>query len=88
MVGAQADGLARHRIHDEASHGRTCGTGRNDRSAPEQGRCRRCSATSSAKVLSALATRRVAPSGWWLSGLKTWLETGELLTTPGSLMYG
>ena len=21
-----------------------------------------------------------------LSGLKTWLETGELLTTPGSLM--
>ncbi len=35
-----------------------------------------------------------APSelyGGWpmiLSGLKTWLETGELLTTPGSLMYG
>lgn len=28
--------------------------------------------------------------GWpmMLSGLKTWLETGELLTTPGSLMYG
>jgi len=28
--------------------------------------------------------------GWAmiLSGLKTWLETGELLTTPGSLMYG
>ena len=27
--------------------------------------------------------------GWTmiLSGLKTWLETGELLTTPGSLMY-
>lgn len=28
--------------------------------------------------------------GGWpmiLSGLKTWLETGELLTTPGSLMY-
>jgi hypothetical protein len=23
-----------------------------------------------------------------LSGLKTLLETGELLTTPGSLMYG
>jgi hypothetical protein len=23
-----------------------------------------------------------------LSGLKTWLETGDLLTTPGSLMYG
>ena len=22
-----------------------------------------------------------------LSGLKTWLETGDLLTTPGSLMY-
>ena len=22
-----------------------------------------------------------------LSGLKTWLETGEVLTTPGSLMY-
>jgi hypothetical protein len=22
-----------------------------------------------------------------LSGLKTWLESGELLTTPGSLMY-
>jgi hypothetical protein len=22
-----------------------------------------------------------------LSGLKTWLETGKLLTTPGSLMY-
>ena len=22
-----------------------------------------------------------------LSGLKTWLETGEILTTPGSLMY-
>jgi uncharacterized protein YndB with AHSA1/START domain len=29
--------------------------------------------------------------GGWpmiLSGLKTWLETGELLPTPGSLMYG
>lgn len=28
--------------------------------------------------------------GWSmiLSGLKTWLETGEELTTPGSLMYG
>jgi uncharacterized protein YndB with AHSA1/START domain len=29
-------------------------------------------------------------SGGWpmiLSGLKTWLETGELLTTPGSLLY-
>ena len=29
--------------------------------------------------------------GGWpmiLSGLKTWLEMGELLTTPGSLMYG
>jgi uncharacterized protein YndB with AHSA1/START domain len=29
--------------------------------------------------------------GGWpmiLSGLKTWIETGELLTTPGSLMYG
>ena len=29
--------------------------------------------------------------GGWpmiLSGLKTWLETGELLTTPGSLMWG
>jgi uncharacterized protein YndB with AHSA1/START domain len=27
--------------------------------------------------------------GWpmLLSGLKTWLETGELLTTPGSLRY-
>jgi uncharacterized protein YndB with AHSA1/START domain len=28
--------------------------------------------------------------GGWpmiLSGLKTWLETGEVLTTPGSLMY-
>ena len=28
--------------------------------------------------------------GGWpmiLSGLKTWLETGEKLTTPGSLMY-
>ena len=23
-----------------------------------------------------------------LSGLKTWLETGRTLTTPGSLMYG
>jgi hypothetical protein len=23
-----------------------------------------------------------------LSGLKTWLETGELLTTPGSQRYG
>jgi hypothetical protein len=22
-----------------------------------------------------------------LSGLKTWIETGEVLTTPGSLMY-
>jgi len=22
-----------------------------------------------------------------LSGLKTWLDTGELLTTPGSLKY-
>jgi hypothetical protein len=22
-----------------------------------------------------------------LSGLKTWLETGQTLTTPGSLMY-
>ncbi|MEV6313217.1 SRPBCC domain-containing protein [Streptomyces sp. NPDC051840] len=28
--------------------------------------------------------------GWpmILSGLKTWLETGQLLTTPGSLKYG
>jgi hypothetical protein len=29
--------------------------------------------------------------GGWpmiLSGLKTWLETGELLATPGSLLYG
>ena len=29
--------------------------------------------------------------GGWpmiLSGLKTWLETGQELTTPGSLMYG
>lgn len=29
--------------------------------------------------------------GGWpmvLSGLKTWLETGQRLTTPGSLMYG
>jgi uncharacterized protein YndB with AHSA1/START domain len=29
--------------------------------------------------------------GGWpmiLSGLKTWLETGKLLTTPGSLRYG
>jgi len=29
--------------------------------------------------------------GGWpmiLSGLKTWLETGRLLTTPGSLLYG
>ena len=29
--------------------------------------------------------------GGWpmiLSGLKTWLETGHTLTTPGSLMYG
>ncbi len=29
--------------------------------------------------------------GGWpmiLSGLKTWLEIGQLLTTPGSLMYG
>ena len=29
--------------------------------------------------------------GGWpmiLSGLKTWLETGDILTTPGSLMYG
>lgn len=29
--------------------------------------------------------------GGWpmiLSGLKTWLETGERLTTPGSLLYG
>jgi uncharacterized protein YndB with AHSA1/START domain len=29
--------------------------------------------------------------GGWpmiLSGLKTWLETGELLTTPGSVLYG
>ena len=29
--------------------------------------------------------------GGWpmiLSGLKTWLETGRVLTTPGSLMYG
>ena len=29
--------------------------------------------------------------GGWpmiLSGLKTWLETGTVLTTPGSLMYG
>lgn len=29
--------------------------------------------------------------GGWptiLSGLKTWLESGELLTTPGWLMYG
>jgi uncharacterized protein YndB with AHSA1/START domain len=29
--------------------------------------------------------------GGWpmiLSGLKTWLETGQVLTTPGSLLYG
>jgi uncharacterized protein YndB with AHSA1/START domain len=29
--------------------------------------------------------------GGWpmiLSGLKTWIETGKVLTTPGSLMYG
>jgi len=28
--------------------------------------------------------------GWpmTLSGLKTWIETGEVLTTPGSLAYG
>jgi uncharacterized protein YndB with AHSA1/START domain len=29
--------------------------------------------------------------GGWpmiLSGLKTWIETGQVLTTPGSLMYG
>jgi uncharacterized protein YndB with AHSA1/START domain len=29
--------------------------------------------------------------GGWpmiLSGMKTWLETGEVLTTPGSLMWG
>jgi len=29
--------------------------------------------------------------GGWpmiLSGLKTWLETGRILTTPGSLLYG
>lgn len=29
--------------------------------------------------------------GGWpmiMSGLKTWLETGQTLTTPGSLMYG
>jgi hypothetical protein len=29
--------------------------------------------------------------GGWpmiLSGLKTWIKTGEVLTTPGSLMYG
>jgi hypothetical protein len=29
--------------------------------------------------------------GGWpmiLSGLKTWLETGRTLTTPGSLLYG
>ncbi len=29
--------------------------------------------------------------GGWpmiISGLKTWLESGELLTTPGSLLYG
>jgi uncharacterized protein YndB with AHSA1/START domain/DNA-binding transcriptional ArsR family regulator len=29
--------------------------------------------------------------GGWpmvLSGLKTWIETGEVLTTPGSMMYG
>ncbi len=29
--------------------------------------------------------------GGWpmiLSGLKTWLESGQLLTTPGSLMWG
>ncbi|HTS97466.1 MAG TPA: metalloregulator ArsR/SmtB family transcription factor [Streptosporangiaceae bacterium] len=38
--------------------------------------------------------REGAPSelyGGWpmiLSGLKTWLESGQLLTTPGSLMYG
>ena len=38
--------------------------------------------------------RKGAPEelyGGWpmiLSGLKTWLETGQELTTPGSLMYG
>jgi DNA-binding transcriptional ArsR family regulator len=37
-----------------------------------------------------LADAREDTYGGWpmiLSGLKTWLETGELLTTPGSLMY-
>ena len=39
------------------------------------------------------ATETDAPAelyGGWpmiLSGLKTWLETGQTLTTPGSLMY-
>jgi uncharacterized protein YndB with AHSA1/START domain len=33
---------------------------------------------------------RALYGGWpmILSGLKTWLESGQLLTTPGSLMYG
>ncbi|MBW3668895.1 MAG: hypothetical protein KY443_06745 [Actinobacteria bacterium] len=24
---------------------------------------------------------------WHVSGVKAWLETGEVLTTPGSLLY-
>ena len=40
--------------------------------------------TSSAK---APTTSSTAAGPMILSGLKTWLETGELLTTPGSLMY-
>jgi hypothetical protein len=38
----------------------------------------------------AVPLRVRSKAGGWpmiLSGLKTWLETGELLTTPGSLMY-
>ncbi len=33
---------------------------------------------------------RLLYGGWpmILSGLKTWLETGQVLTTPGSLLYG
>jgi hypothetical protein len=60
-------------------------------------RCPVC-AVSSRKLLPAGGGKPTAEQhlngelyGGWpmiLSGLKTWLETGEVLTTPGSLQYG
>jgi hypothetical protein len=42
------------------------------------------------RLWEAITDGRELYGGWpmILSGLKTWLETGEVLATPGLLMYG